>query len=377
MNGLLCDSIDDSGPEDTYEIHVGRALDKLRNDYPLILTDSPEFSIYDETIEIIDPSGVKLNGIKNYKNVFSVIHAIVNVFYCPEHSSLTFRLCYDKARHNIRVQWNAEVIPKAIFGGVRSTLYVDGISIYEIDRDSGMIYQHRLERLLMNDMPLQPQQGVFAALQSQHKESVPMYSTGVGAVDGKEPSNFDNTMVKFQGWKSKAQAATSLFSMSSASSGGLNEADAASTELQIDLEAFEKKNISRKKFGLKPLSPEEYIKVEEEVKQMEVQQRQRAAASSQAAAELAAKKEKQNRPNFFDKVLGNVLKDTCEDNYDCERPEVCCDFGFKKMCCASGMGIVNGPQSLEGQPALVPVPIEPSPPDYGRSRMPPNRNYPM
>jgi hypothetical protein len=32
----------------------------------------------------------------------------------------------------------------------------------------------------------------------------------------------------------------------------------------------------------------------------------------------------------------NMFVDTCESNFDCNYPEVCCDLGFKKECCSSG-----------------------------------------
>ena len=56
-------------------------------------------------------------------------------------------------------------------------------------------------------------------------------------------------------------------------------------------------------------------------------------------------------------------KNTCESNFDCTRPELCCDFGFMKKCCASG--------SMVGQQIPVRVIADQQlPPDdlYGRQR---------
>ena len=127
-------------------------------------SDSTDFSIYHEHLVAVDPSGVTLNGLKNYKYTFRFLHAIIKFFYCKERSGLTFRLVYDMARNNIRVSWNAEMVPKAIFGGTRTTLHVDGISVYEIDRSSGLITQHRVEHLVINDAAVRPERGIFYAL---------------------------------------------------------------------------------------------------------------------------------------------------------------------------------------------------------------------
>jgi hypothetical protein len=54
----------------------------------------------------------------------------------------------------------------------------------------------------------------------------------------------------------------------------------------------------------------------------------------------------------------------CENSWDCDSPQVCCDFAFFKMCCNQGMGVPVVPE-----PRLIPIPIpveERYPPDYGR-----------
>ena len=125
----------------------------------------------------------------------------------------------------------------------------------------------------------------------------------------------------------------------------------------LDWEALEKKNMARKKFGLDPLTPEEFIDLQEQVAELDSQQQKRAATT---AAEMAKKKQ-QEEGGFLKKLFGKALENTCEENWDCERPEVCCDFGFKKMCCTSGMRVLDGPQSRQGQLAEVPVIANPNP----------------
>lgn len=334
-----------------------------------------DYSIYDPELEIIDPSGVKLHGVNNYKASFRLLHAIVGIFYCPERSGLTFRMCYDKARQNIRIHWNAQVIPKAIFGGVKTTLHVDGISVYELSRNSGNITQHRIERLVINDNPFMPEEGVFASLRgyavNSKVDGIPSLnvkgcSKMADAVFGEDQKAH---MVPFQNFVPLSRSI--LFSS------GMGEGDedsslplAAMSSLSSGSydgngDALEEKNLARKKFGLKPLTPEEYVDLQKQVAELDVQQQKRAAAY---AAEMA-KKKKDEEPGFMKKLFGKALENTCESNYDCESPEVCCDFVFKKMCCSSGMRILDGPpQSREGQLALIPVTADPSPypPIYGR-----------
>lgn len=319
-----------------------------------------DFSIYDPDLELIDPSGVKLHGVKNYKAAFRLLHAVVSIFYCPHQSILKNRMCFDKARQNVRIHWNAEVIPKAIFGGQKSKLHVDGISVYEISRVSGNITQHRIERLVINDTPIVPEQGVFAALRGYYNkksdnEGIPVWNSQLEA-------NF-NEVVPFRTFSPTStsvlfhRTTEDILPPSQLAAASPDSSDTTSV-LDPLADALEKKNAARKKFGLDPLSLEEFAELQEEVSQLDAQQKQRSAVS---AAEMAAKKKKEERGGIFKKLFNNALQDTCESNWDCQRPEVCCDFGFKKMCCSSGMRILDGPQSRQGQLAEIPVTIDPGP----------------
>jgi hypothetical protein len=354
-----------------------------------------DFSIYDKNLEVIDPSGVRLYGLDNYKGAFSLLHAIVNIFYCPERSILTFRMCYDKARQNIRIHWNAQVIPKAIFGGVKKPLHVDGISVYEISRLSGNVTQHRVERLIINDAMVMPEQGIVSALRVHAKGvgQIPVYfspAEGPSAADasGADSSsssgerNNNNHVLSFQSFSPVARQKSLLF-FERKSDGSSDDSEipptSTSTQLEsmssstdgaamsdgfaadMDWEAFESKNSYRKKFGLKPLSPEEFLDLQKQVAALSLEQSQK-AADAMAAADLAKQQKEQDKGGgFFKKLFGDALQDTCETNYDCQRPEVCCDFGFTKKCCSSGMRIIDGPVSRQGQLALIPVTANPNP----------------
>jgi hypothetical protein len=345
--------------EQEFEMHVGKALDTLRADYPDILTEHPDFTIYDQDLEVVDPSGVKVHGINSYKNAFRLINGIVKVLYCPTKSLITFRMCYDQARHAIRIHWNARVVPREIFGGARTTLYVDGISCYEMDRKTGKITQHRIEQLLMNNDPVRPKGGVIAALQRE-AGSVPSFITNSpGGSSMHIGSNSSSIVMEFQpidpikalfkGPNSR-QLPSSLFAME-ASGGSNSNSDSDAESPDFDYESFNSKNKSRKKFGLKALTEQEFLELEAAVEEMGTQQEQKRAIAAASAAEMSKKKNK--KAGFLENLFGNVMQDTCESNYDCLRPEVCCDFGFKKMCCSSGQMIIDGLRPPQMQPVRV------------------------
>ena len=86
-----------------FELNLGRAIDTLKSDYPNLLTTNPSWNIYHSDLEVIDPTGVSLHGLENYKMAFSFIHGVVKWFYCEKKSALTsVRVAYDWARKCIR-----------------------------------------------------------------------------------------------------------------------------------------------------------------------------------------------------------------------------------------------------------------------------------
>jgi hypothetical protein len=256
-------------------------------------------------------------------------------------------MCYDKARQNIRIHWNVQVVPREIFGGSRTTAHVDGISVYEMDRHTGNITQHRIERLLLNDRPVLPKEGVIARLRrEQNTVTVPSFIQESSTDSASSPPN---TVLNFQLLPAGTRPSSSLFALEASEGDGSSSSSNSDTNNKypdLDWDAYELKNKSRKKFGLKALTPEEFLELQENVKAMAAQQQQ----LQQAATATSVPKSKKS-PGFFEKIMGGLTPaiNTCESNFDCERPEICCDFGFQKRCCMSGTPV--------GKLQLVPVPV--------------------
>jgi hypothetical protein len=115
-------------------------------------------------------------------------------------------------------------------------------------------------------------------------------------------------------------------------------------------QALEKKNASRQKFGVKPLSPQEFSSLQSQVQQLEQEQLVK-RQQQQAAAAAALRPQPKPLANFAKQLFASVTDDTCYSNLDCESPKICCDLGFKKMCCSSGMKILETKHEL----ARIPV----------------------
>mmetsp|Transcript_30807 Transcript_30807/g.47202 ORF Transcript_30807/g.47202 Transcript_30807/m.47202 type:complete len:268 (+) Transcript_30807:103-906(+) len=149
-----------------FELNLGKAMDTIRKDYPNLLKESPDYSIYSKDIVVEDPSGVRLTGLSNYKRSFAFAQTMIKVLFVPEASGLQFRMVYDFARSAIRVSWHVELVPKYNLG---RPIYVDGISLYTLDRASGLVARHKVDHLIVNSRAVMPPYSVIADIFSLEK----------------------------------------------------------------------------------------------------------------------------------------------------------------------------------------------------------------
>jgi hypothetical protein len=103
---------------------------------------------------------VQLAGLDKYKSAFAFFQTFIS-FWFSARSSIQFRMVYDFPRSSIRISWNAILVPKVL----GRPFYVDGISYYQLDRVSGKIVEHKVEKLMINNTPVAPPYGILSILQ--------------------------------------------------------------------------------------------------------------------------------------------------------------------------------------------------------------------
>ena len=186
-----------------------------------------------------------------------------------------------------------------IYGGVNNILHVDGISEYNLDRDSGLITEHKVTHLLINDQAVRPANGVWNALSEM--SPIDVEGAGVPVFFKADQKQWDEmTHVKFQTWNPLTQfgSSTSLFSNPNEQAMQLPDASInTDSPIPYDRDAYNRKNQSRKKFGMPPLTPEEFITIEEEIRGMDEINKKKAKFLAEQFAQNAqnAKEEASNK----------------------------------------------------------------------------------
>ena len=130
---------------------------------------------------MIDPSGVRLTGLDNYKSAFAFFQTFLVLWFSPA-SRLQYRMVYDFCRSSIRVSWHVVLIPNVPLGP--RALYLDGVSHYKLDPASGKVIEHKIENLVMNSRDVAPPYGLFSLLREQElakRHGVPV-GVGMGAM---------------------------------------------------------------------------------------------------------------------------------------------------------------------------------------------------
>ena len=101
----------------SFELQLGTTIDILNADYPQLLTKSPDFTIYNRKITVVDPSGVQaIQGVDGYRYMFGALRMASGVFFSPSHSFVEHKLVYDWVRSQIRVSFKITLVPKSEVG---------------------------------------------------------------------------------------------------------------------------------------------------------------------------------------------------------------------------------------------------------------------
>lgn len=127
-----------------------------------------DYSIYHENISLKASDGqIQLSKLTSYKKALGLVRSALSLVYDTDKSIIQSRMVYDPTRTELRVSYNAMLVPK-IMGVTGRTVHVDGISVYSFDlsasRDregnknegAGKIREHRIEKLLVNGAAMQP-----------------------------------------------------------------------------------------------------------------------------------------------------------------------------------------------------------------------------
>jgi len=121
-----------------FTINLGRALDHLRVDVPLLFDREPDLSIYTEDVRLRDEARVYASGKFMYQMVyFSLRLARVFMPMPPLVEVLNIRWC--PARQCIEVRFQIRV------DTLSDSLYFDAVSVYRVNAQ-GLIFEHSIEK---------------------------------------------------------------------------------------------------------------------------------------------------------------------------------------------------------------------------------------
>ena len=90
-----------------FEANLGKVIDTLNKDYPVLFEKPPDFGIYIDDIEITDPTGKAFQGLPTYKSLWTFLRwSNKTVFKSTE---LKYRLHYDCVDQAVRIIWHVKI----------------------------------------------------------------------------------------------------------------------------------------------------------------------------------------------------------------------------------------------------------------------------
>jgi len=300
-----------------FQINVGRAIDTLRHDYPVLFTQKPDLSIFTKDVELWDPSGKRLSGITQYSRVFDLLIFLRRT--TMQDAQVTYRLVV--ADEKIRVRWSAKLWMRDPALGLTKTMtgepavvHLDGVSNYELDHE-GKIRRHRLENIVLRGQEeIEPVQLAFAWPSAR-------IATPTAAIP------FFRSL-------DQALFAHGLFA------------------------SAQQSPLSSRASHPRSRAPKMSVEDGETAMQRAARERAEDADKARQLAALRAPnpKDKAERGGLFGAFS---MPQPCDTSYDCERPEVCCDLLFGSVCCSAGlmMPVRDSPPGML-QPQAIPIPVE-------------------
>lgn len=124
-----------------------------------------DYSIYSEDMILTSSNTPLTTSLSSYKRTISLSRSMLNFLYNSEKSIIQNRMVYDSTRCQIRISFNAQLIPKNVLA---RRVYIDGISVYSIDmgptvdkegrkrEGGGKIIEHKIEKMLVNGVGMKP-----------------------------------------------------------------------------------------------------------------------------------------------------------------------------------------------------------------------------
>ena len=356
-----------------YQVNFGRAIDRLQDDYPRILREEPDVSIFSENLLLKDDSGVRLQGIEQYLRMFAMMRFLRNSTMTGD--EVTFRIVVDGPE--VRVRWHAKLWvkdPRTALPGIFApdeppVIIIDGVSVYEAN-DAGFIFSHKLEDVEVTPSSVQDALNGILAVAWPRAQSV------LVPVGGVSSSTVSSTSKSPAIAMSPFMAATrtclrTVLDLEEPKDGEYVPSLVHPTAITTVTTAVTTVTtaVSAAQAQRRASVPVAMAGRGETPMERALRERAEDTETARQRAEQRRQKQREGDGGFIGRIastlndgLFDLSPQGCESNYDCERPEVCCDLVFARICCSSGSmigaGGGRGPKGQLGlQGSLIPIPV--------------------
>lgn len=127
-----------------FDLNIGKAIDTLRHDIPLLFKESPNLDIFAQDIKLFDPKGIICTGKYKYSMILNSLRIAKHIPLLDEPTIEIKTLRYHKDSHEIHVKFmiiaNTPIV---------NTIQFEAVSRYCVNQQ-GLINEHHIDNVTRN-----------------------------------------------------------------------------------------------------------------------------------------------------------------------------------------------------------------------------------
>lgn len=138
----------DQDDDHDFNMNLGRAMDYLAHDVPLMFSAPPRLEIFTSNVVLKDPIGELLHGRRLYGALHTSLRVLGAITAIKPRVGVS-SICYSKTKKVVELKWT--MAASAPFIGESTAVKLSAVSLYSVNPE-GLIFEHAIDNRIKRDL---------------------------------------------------------------------------------------------------------------------------------------------------------------------------------------------------------------------------------